>query len=178
MQNFEIKVFDSLELFVSMQVSRELAGILAVIQEFLMKSFVAKKENVEHDWFVVDASEQILGRLASKIALILMGKNKPTYTAHVDTGDYVIVLNASKIKVSGKKAEVKEYDHYTFYPGGHRYVSFADMLERRPERVIELAVRRMLPKNKIGVAMLKKLKIYGGSEHEHQAQCPKVLEMN
>lgn len=142
-----------------------------------MKSFMAKKEQVDHKWLLVDAEDAILGRMASKIAPILMGKNKPTYTPHVDTGDYVIVLNAEKIKLTGKKAETKEYDHYTHFPGGHKYVSFADMMERKPEKVIELAVKRMLPKNKLGRVMLKKLKVYRGPEHEHQAQKPEKIEL-
>ena len=142
-----------------------------------MKSFMAKNAEVEQNWLLVDADNQILGRMAAKIAPILMGKNKPTYTSHVDTGDYVIVLNAEKIKVTGKKAETKEYDHYTHFPGGHKYVSFAEMMEKRPERVIELAVRRMLPKNKLGKQMLKKLKVYRGPEHEHQAQKPEKIEL-
>ena len=106
-----------------------------------------------------------------------MGKNKPTYTPHVDTGDYVIVVNAQKITVTGKKAQTKEYDYYTHHPGGHKFVSFADMMERKPEKVIELAVRRMLPKNKLGKQMLKKLKVYRGPEHEHQAQQPEKIEL-
>lgn len=145
-----------------------------------MKSFVAKSgknANFEQKWLLVDAADAILGRMAAKIAPILMGKTKPTYTAHVDTGDYVIVVNAEKIRVTGKKAETKEYDHYTHFPGGHKYVSFADMMERRPERVIELAVKRMLPKNKLGRAMLKKLKVYRGAEHENQAQKPEKIEL-
>ena len=142
-----------------------------------MKSFMAKKEQVDHKWLLVDAEDAILGRMAAKIAPILMGKNKPTYTPHVDTGDYVIVLNAEKIKLTGKKAETKEYDHYTHFPGGHKYVSFADMMERKPEKVIELAVKRMLPKSKLGRAMLKKLKVYRGPEHEHQAQKPEKIEL-
>lgn len=142
-----------------------------------MKSFMAKKEQVEPKWLLVDADSAILGRLAAKIAPILMGKHKPTYTPHVDTGDYVIVLNAEKIKVTGKKAQNKEYDHYTHFPGGHKFVSFADMMARKPERVIELAVRRMLPKNKLAKQMLKKMKVYRGSEHEHQAQKPEKIEL-
>jgi large subunit ribosomal protein L13 len=106
----------------------------------------------------VDADGAVLGRMASKIAPILMGKNKPTYTPHVDTGDYVVVVNAEKIQVTGNKAKTKEYDYYTHHPGGHKFVSFADMMAKKPERVIELAVRRMLPKNKLGRKMLKKLK--------------------
>ncbi len=142
-----------------------------------MKSFMAKAEQVEHKWVLVDAQDQILGRMATKIATILMGKHKPTYTPHVDTGDYVVVVNAEKIKVTGKKADTKEYDYYTHFPGGHKYVSFADMMARKPEKVIELAVRRMLPKNKLAKVMLKKLKVYRGPEHEHQAQKPEKIEL-
>jgi len=142
-----------------------------------MKSFMAKKEQVEHKWVLVDATDTVLGRMAAKIAPILMGKTKPTYTPHVDTGNYVIVVNADKVKVTGKKAEVKEYDYYTHFPGGHKFVSFADMMAKKPEKVIELAVRRMLPKNKLGRAMLKKLKVYRGPEHEHHAQKPEKIEL-
>ena len=143
-----------------------------------MKSFMAKKDQVEQKWLLVDAEGAVLGRMAAKIAPILMGKNKPTYTPHVDTGDYVIVVNADKVKVTGKKADSKEYDYYTHYPGGHKYVSFADMMERKPEKVIQLAVRRMLPKNRLGRQMLKKLKVYRGPEHEQQAQRPEKIELN
>ena len=142
-----------------------------------MKSFMAKKEQVEHKWLLVDAADQVLGRMASKIAPILMGKTRPEYTPHVDTGDYVVVVNAEKIKVTGKKADTKEYDYYTHYPSGHKYVSFSEMMAKKPEKVIELAVRRMLPKNKLGRKMLKKLKVYRGSEHEHQAQQPQKIEL-
>ncbi|HUS73414.1 MAG TPA: 50S ribosomal protein L13 [Sedimentisphaerales bacterium] len=142
-----------------------------------MKSFMAKKEQVEHKWLLVDAEGAILGRMAAKIAPILMGKTKPTYTAHVDTGDYVIVVNADKVKVTGKKAETKQYDYYTHFPGGHKFVSFADMMTKKPEKVVELAVRRMLPKSKLGRAMLKKLKVYRGLEHNHQAQKPEKIEL-
>jgi large subunit ribosomal protein L13 len=142
-----------------------------------MKSFMAKKNQVEQKWLLVDAEGAILGRMASKIAPILMGKNKPTYTAHVDTGDYVVVVNAEKIKLTGKKAQLKEYDYYTYHPGGHKYVSFAEMMEKKPEKVIELAVKRMLPKNSLGRQMLKKLKVYRGPEHEHQAQRPEKIEL-
>ncbi|MHC4086537.1 MAG: 50S ribosomal protein L13 [Planctomycetota bacterium] len=142
-----------------------------------MKSFMAKKNQVEQKWLLVDAEGAILGRMASKIAPILMGKNKPTYTPHVDTGDYVIVLNADKVRVTGKKAQMKEYERYTHYPGGRKITSFADLMEKRPERVVELAVKRMLPKNKLGRAMFKKLKVYRGSEHEHQAQKPEKIEL-
>ena len=142
-----------------------------------MKSFLAKKGEIEQKWLVVDAEGVILGRMAAKIAPILMGKTKPTYTPHVDVGDYVIVVNADKIKVTGKKAQMKEYDYYTHHPGGHRYVSFADMMAKKPEKVIELAVKRMLPKNSLGRKMLTKLKVYRGPEHNHQAQKPEKIEL-
>jgi large subunit ribosomal protein L13 len=142
-----------------------------------MKSFMAKKNEVEQKWLLVDADGAILGRMAAKIAPILMGKNKPTYTPHVDTGDYVIVVNAGKIKLTGKKPRVKEYDYYTQHPGGHKFVSFADMMAKKPEKVVELAVRRMLPKNALGRKMLKKLKVYSGPEHEQQAQRPEKIEL-
>lgn len=142
-----------------------------------MKSFMANKEIVEQRWLLVDAEDAILGRLAAKIAPILMGKNKPTYTPHVDTGDFVIVVNAEKIKLTGKKAQTKEYDYYTHFPGGHKYVSFAEMMAKKPEKVIELAVRRMLPKNKLAKVMLKKLKVYRGPDHDNQAQKPEKIEL-
>ena len=146
-------------------------------ESFSIKSFMAKNNQVEQKWLLIDAEGAILGRMAAKIAPILMGKNKPTYTPHVDTGDYVVVVNADKIKLTGKKAVTKEYDYYTHHPGGHKYVSFAEMMDRKPEKVIELAVRRMLPKNKLGRQMLKKLKVYRGPEHENQAQKPEKIEL-
>lgn len=142
-----------------------------------MKSFVAKKNEVDQKWLLVDAHDVVLGRMAARIAPILMGKHKPTYTPHVDTGDYVVVINADKIKVTGKKAEQKEYDYYTRYPGGRKFVSFADMMRDKPEKVVELAVRRMLPKNKLGRQMLKKLKVYSGPSHEHKAQQPESIDL-
>ena len=146
-------------------------------ESFSMKSFMAKNNQVEQKWLLVDAEDAILGRMAAKIAPILMGKTKPTYTPHVDTGDYVIVVNADKIKLTGKKEQMKEYDYYTHHPGGHKFVSFEEMMEKKPEKVIELAVRRMLPKNKLGRQMLKKLKVYRGPEHENQAQKPEKIEL-
>jgi large subunit ribosomal protein L13 len=142
-----------------------------------MKCFIAKKEDMKPNWRVVDAEGQVLGRMATKVATVLMGKDKPIYTAHVDTGDYVIVVNAAKIKVSGKKGEQKEYQHYTGYPGGQRITSFEDMMEKKPEKVVEMAIRRMLPKNTLGKHMLKKLKVYSGPEHDHAAQKPEVMEL-
>jgi large subunit ribosomal protein L13 len=142
-----------------------------------MKSFMAQKGQCEQNWVLVDADGAVLGRMAARIAPILMGKTKPTYTPHVDTGDYVIVVNADKIRVTGKKGDQKEYDHYTGYPSGRKVVSFADMMAKRPERVVTLAVKRMLPKNRLGRKMLKKLKVYRGPEHEHQAQKPEKIEL-
>jgi len=142
-----------------------------------MKSTLAKKDSVERKWYLVDADEKILGRLASSVAMMLMGKNKPMYTPNVDTGDFVVVVNAEKIKVSGKKAETKEYQRYTGYPGGQRIIPFAVMMEKHPERVIELAVKRMLPKNQMGNHMIKKLKVFRGPEHDHAAQQPEKIEI-
>lgn len=142
-----------------------------------MKSFLAAKESVDQKWLLVDAEGAILGRIAAKIAPILMGKNKPTYTPHVDTGDFVIVVNADKIRLSGNKADTKQYDYYTHFPGGHKFVSFEDMMAKKPEKVIELAVKRMLPKSKLGRAMFKKLKVYRGAEHDNAAQQPKKIEL-
>ena len=143
-----------------------------------MKSYMAKKNQVQQEWVLVDAEGAVLGRMAAEIAPILMGKTKPCYTPHVDTGDYVIVVNAEKVRVTGKKAEQKQYDHYTHFPGGHKVVSFADMMEKKPEKVVELAVRRMLPKTRMGRQMLKKLKVYRGPSHEHQAQTPRRVDLS
>ena len=134
-----------------------------------------KPGEVAANWHVIDATDQVLGRLAARIAVILQGKHKPTYTPHVDTGDFVIVLNADKIRVTGSKAEVLEYDTYSRYPGGRHLYSFRTMHEKHPERLLQLAVKRMLPKNKMGRNILTKLKIYRGTEHPHAAQQPKPL---
>jgi len=142
------------------------------------KSTLAQKGQVDARWFVVDAEGQILGRLASRIAVILMGKHKPGYTPHVDTGDFVIVTNAEKVRLTGRKAETKQYDYYTYYMGGRKVVTFAEMMKRKPEKVIIEAVRRMLPKTKLGRHMLSKLKVYRGGGHPHAAQQPEVLELN
>ncbi len=142
-----------------------------------MKCFMAKNDQVEHKWLLVDADGAVLGRIASKLAMILMGKNKPTYTPHVDTGDYVVVVNAEKIRLTGNKAEVKTYESYSGYPGGHKYTPYAKMLERKPEKILELAVRRMLPKTQMGRKALSKLKIYSGPEHENQAQQPQKVQL-
>ncbi len=142
-----------------------------------MKSFLAKKETVERNWRVIDADGAILGRLAAKIAVTLMGKDKPIYTPHVDTGDFVIVINADKVRVTGNKAETKEYQRYSGYPGGQKIISYKRMIERHPERVVEMAVKRMLPKNTLGAHMYKKLKVYRGPEHDHTAQQPQKMEL-
>jgi large subunit ribosomal protein L13 len=137
-----------------------------------MSTYMPKPGEVQANWHVVDASGQVLGRLAARIAQILQGKHKPTYTPHVDTGDFVIVLNAERVKVTGNKAEVLEYDTYSRYPGGRNVYSFKRMAEEHPQKVIELAVRRMLPKSKMGRNILGKLNINTGTQHPHQAQHP------
>ncbi len=140
-----------------------------------MKTTLAKKETVARDWKIVDASNQILGRLAVEVANSLRGRNKPTYTPHVDTGDYVIVVNADKVKVSGSKEEQKKYMFYTGYMGNEKYRSVADFRENRPEFLITNAVKGMLPKNKLSRNMLTRLRVFRGSEHPHSAQQPAPL---
>ena len=142
-----------------------------------MKTFSAKPESVKRDWYVVDANQKVLGRLAAEIAHRLRGKHKPEYTPHVDTGDYIVVINAEKVAVTGNKATDKMYHHHTGHPGGIKSVNFNDMIQRHPTRVIQGAVKGMLPKNKLGRAMLSKLKVYAGDQHAHVAQQPKVLDI-
>ncbi|MGD8312195.1 MAG: 50S ribosomal protein L13 [Gammaproteobacteria bacterium] len=142
-----------------------------------MKTFSAKPHEVNRDWYVVDAEGKTLGRLASEIARRLRGKHKPIYTPHVDTGDYIIVVNADKVRVTGNKATDKIYHHHTGYVGNLRSASFAKLQARTPGRVIEIAVKGMLPKNPLGRAMLAKLKVYSGPDHKHAAQQPKPLEI-
>lgn len=137
-----------------------------------MKTYMAKKGEINQNWYIMDAEGQILGRLATKVANILRGKDKPTYTPHVDTGDFVVVINAGKVKLTGKKEEQKVYRHHTGYPGGMREIPLKRMRERHPDRIIRHAVAGMVPKNRLGRAMLGKLKIYGGAEHPHGAQQP------
>jgi large subunit ribosomal protein L13 len=141
-----------------------------------MKTYVANPAEIERSWYIVDAEGQTLGRLASQIAAVLRGKHKPTFTPHVDCGDYVIVVNAEKIHVTGQRLEQKKYYRHSGYPGGLREISLADQLERYPTRPVELAVKGMLPKNKLGRKMFKKLKVYAGTEHPHQAQQPVPME--
>ncbi len=142
-----------------------------------MKTFSANPQTVKRDWFVIDANNKVLGRLASEIAHRLRGKHKAEYTPHVDTGDYVIVVNAEKVAVTGDKANAKKYYRHTGYPGGIKETSFREMIGNHPARVIESAVKGMLPRNKLGRAMFSKLKVYAGEQHRHQAQQPRVLEI-
>ena len=142
-----------------------------------MKTFSAKAEDVTRDWFVVDASDKTLGRLASEIAHRLRGKHKAEYTPHVDTGDYIVVINAEKIRVTGAKATDKMYHHHTGYIGGLKSISFEKLIDKAPERVIQGAVKGMLPRNPLGRAMFKKLKVYAGGEHPHAAQQPQALNI-
>jgi large subunit ribosomal protein L13 len=141
-----------------------------------VKTYSAKAEDIERKWFVVDATDKTLGRMATRIATVLHGKHKPIFTPHVDCGDYVVVINAEKIHVTGNRLDDKMYHHHSGYPGGLKSRSLREMLATRPERVITEAVRRMLPKSSLGRHMLKKLKVYAGPEHPHQAQNPEMLE--
>ena len=142
-----------------------------------MKTFSAKAHEVKRDWFVVDASDKVLGRLASRVALRLRGKHKAEYTPHVDTGDYIIITNADKIRVTGQKVKQKMYYRHSEYPGGIKSESFEKLLARNPARIIELAIKGMLPKNPLGREMFRKLKVYVGNEHPHSAQQPKELKV-
>ena len=142
-----------------------------------MRTFSAKPEEVKHGWYLVDATDKVLGRLAAEIAHRLRGKHKAIYTPHVDTGDYIVVVNAEKLRVTGAKLEDKKYYRYTGYPGGIRETTFGKMHARFPNRALEMAVKGMLPKGPLGYAMLRKLKVYGGGNHPHTAQQPKSLEI-
>jgi large subunit ribosomal protein L13 len=142
-----------------------------------MKTFSAKPAEVQRDWYVVDADGKTLGRLATEIARRLRGKHKPEYTPHVDTGDYIVVINADKVRVTGRKRDDKVYYRHTGHPGGMKQITFGQLMERAPERAIQTAVKGMLPKNPLGRAMLGKLKVYAGGEHRHQAQQPQPLEI-
>ena len=142
-----------------------------------MKTFSAKAENINHDWFIVDAADKTLGRLATEIAHRLRGKHKAEYTPHVDTGDYIVVINAEKVRVTGAKATDKMYHRHTGYPGGLKSISFEKLIDKAPERVLQKAVKGMLPRNPLGRAMFRKLKVYAGGEHPHAAQQPQVLNV-
>ena len=146
--------------------------IFASYKNMTMKTFALKKENVDRQWFVIDASDKILGRIATKIADRIRGKDKPTFTPHTDGGDYVVVINAEKIKVTGEKFNDKKYYTHSLYPGGLKTKTFREMNEKHPERIIEEAVKGMLPKNKLGKSMIKKLKVFSGPDHDHESQQP------
>ncbi len=139
------------------------------------KTVHANKQTVQHKWYVIDAEGEIVGRLCTKIATILRGKNKPSYTPHADAGDFVIVLNADKVRFTGQKMQDKVYRHYTGYPGGQKTYTAQELMARKPNDIVERAVKGMLPKNRLGTSMIKKLFIYTGAEHPHQAQKPEVL---
>ncbi|MDH4135502.1 MAG: 50S ribosomal protein L13 [Anaerolineae bacterium] len=142
-----------------------------------VKTYTVREGDIKREWYVVDAQGKTLGRLASEIAKILRGKHKPIYVPHLDCGDYVIVVNAEKVQVTGKKLDQKFYYRHSGYPGGLKSINLRDQLQKHPTRVLKAAVRGMLPKNRLGRAMIKKLKLYAGSSHPHQAQQPKVLEL-
>ncbi len=143
----------------------------------IMKSYIAKPADIERKWYVVDADGKTLGRLAAEVATVLRGKHKPTYTPHMDCGDYVIVINAEKVEVTGKKRKEKVYKRHTGYPGGLRETTFEKLIAKKPEEIVRHAVKGMMPNGKLGRQMYKKLKVYAGPEHNHQAQKPEVLEV-
>ena len=140
-----------------------------------MKTYMAKGETVEHRWYVVDATDMVLGRLSSQVAAILRGKNTPIYTPHVDTGDHVIIINADKVRLTGKKLEDKTYKYHTGYPGGLKEITYGDLLAKKPCFAVYESIRRMMPKGPLGRQMLKKLRVYAGPDHKHEAQQPEVL---
>jgi large subunit ribosomal protein L13 len=140
-----------------------------------MKTYLPKVDEIDRKWYVVDAEARVLGRIASRVATVLMGKEKPIYTDFLDTGDFVVVVNADKLKLTGRKLEEKKYYRHSGYPGGLREATAGQVLDKHPERLIQLAVKGMLPKNKLGRRMLKRLKVYAGGEHPHQAQQPEPL---
>jgi len=142
-----------------------------------MRTFTPKANDIEHSWWVVDAADKPLGRLATEVARVIRGKHKPIFTPHLDTGDHVVVVNASKVRLTGKKAGQKTYFRHSGYMGGEREIPYRRMLQTHPERVIELAVRGMLPKNALGRSLRKRLKVYGGAEHPHQGQKPQPMEL-
>ncbi|MDD7733126.1 MAG: 50S ribosomal protein L13 [Firmicutes bacterium] len=143
-----------------------------------MKTTMAKPLEVERKWYVVDATDQVVGRLATNIAAVLRGKHKPTFTPNVDTGDYVIIVNADKVRLTGNKENKKTYRYHTGYPGGIREIPYAELLEKHPERILEKAIKGMLPHNKLGRQMYRKLKVYAGPEHAHAAQMPEELKFD
>jgi large subunit ribosomal protein L13 len=142
-----------------------------------MQTFTVKAGEIEREWLVIDAKDQVLGRLATRVASVLRGKHKPTFSTHMDVGDYVIVLNAQQVRLTGRKADQKKYFRHSGYMGGERFIPFKTMLAKRPERVIELAVKGMLPKNALGRQMLGKLRVYAGDDHPHGPQQPRTIEL-
>ncbi|MDO5046944.1 MAG: 50S ribosomal protein L13 [Anaerococcus sp.] len=142
------------------------------------KTYTATPDSIKRKWYLVDAEGMVLGRLASQVAAILRGKNKATFTPHMDTGDYVIIINADKVILTGNKEDQKEYQRYSGYAGGQKITKYKDLKAKHPERIVSHAVEGMLPKNKLGRAMAKKLRVYAGSEHNHDSQMPEVLELN
>ena len=142
-----------------------------------MKTVSIRKEDVKHGWYLVDATDKTLGRISTEIAIRLRGKHKPEYTPHVDTGDYIVVVNAEKVIVTGNKTTDRTYYHHTGFPGGIKSITFDKLLEKEPERIIKMAVKGMMPKNKLSRAMLSKLKVYAGNDHPHTAQQPQPLEL-
>lgn len=143
-----------------------------------MKTYSAKANEIVRKWYLIDATDKVLGRVASEVAKRLRGKHKAEYTPHTDTGDYIIIINAEKIRVTGNKSADKMYHHNTGYPGGLKSISFEKLIDRHPEKVLELAIKGMLPKNALGREMYRKLRVYAGAAHENQAQQPEVLEIN
>ena len=141
-----------------------------------MKSYIASPKDIERKWYIIDAEDMVLGRVSTEIARILRGKHKPTYTPFMDTGDYVIVINADKIRLTGNKLKQKNYIYHTGYPGGQRQIPYNELMEKKPTMAIELAVKGMLPHGKLGRQMYKKLRVYAGTEHGHEAQMPEVYE--
>ena len=142
-----------------------------------IRSFMAKKETTEHKWYVIDATDKHLGRLAARVALVLTGKHRPTYTPHVDTGDFVVIINAEKVGLTGNKRQQSVLHHFSGYPGGLKTTTYGEVLAKRPERLVERVVWGMLPKTRLGRAMFKKLKVYAGPNHPHAAQKPETLEL-
>jgi large subunit ribosomal protein L13 len=140
----------------------------------MLKTYSARESDIQRKWLVVDAEGKTLGRLAAQVAIVLKGKHKPMYTPHMDTGDHVIVINAAKVRLTGTKPEKKTYFHHTLYPGGATFTRLSELLDKHPERVVQKAVKGMMPKTKLGDAMLKKLKVYAGPEHPHEAQQPET----
>lgn len=143
-----------------------------------MKTFSAKEEQIKPKWYMIDANGEILGRLAVKVAIIIRGKNKPIFTPHVDTGDYVVIVNAGKVRLTGNKLKDKIYYHHTGYPGGIRKITAEKLLQKKPEELLKKAIKGMLPKNSLGRKILKKAKIYASADHPHEAQQPEVLALN